>query len=454
MTSKTSASDKTTVLASNQYRNLFQSHSIKVGARSLICTTGPHRGLEIPLNKEILALGRAEWCDIALPQDPLVSRHHCDILLTSDGIRIQDLQSNNGTFVNETQVFEAPLHHSFRIGGSTFVLQAGEAETQVKIPWYDQSGLLVGKSRSMRKLFSMLTRLGKSDLSVLLLGETGTGKSTVARALHEQSQRENGPFVTVNCGALSPSLIEASLFGYEKGAFTGADRKHLGFFEQAHKGTLFLDEIGELPLELQPKLLDVLERKRLHRLGGKQEIEVDFRLITATLSNLEEHLEQKLFREDLYYRLAVAELEVPPLRERLDDIPLLVDYILHNLDSKQTPALAPDALERLCQEHWPGNVRQLRNVLERTLVFLDGPVIGEEDLSFSRRQADSSTKQGHLAHLVQTTGTLKERLQAEERRILLHVLQEHDWNIADVLDELDISRSSLYNRMQKLNIKR
>lgn len=446
----------TTVLEEGGHRlNLFHSRSFSVGEMTLLCTSGPHQGLEVVLDKESMVVGRADWCELSLPDDPLVSRHHCEIHLSEMGARIRDLSSNNGTFIQDIQIFEAPLHTVFRVGNSVLKLQTKEQNKRtVAVKYYDQTGSLVGKSKAMRKLFAMLARLGDSEVSVLLRGETGTGKSTVANALHEQSFRAEEPFVTVNCGALSPTLIEASLFGYEKGAFTDAKQRHVGFFEQAHKGTLFLDEIGELPLELQPKLLDVLERKCLHRLGGKEEIPVDFRLITATHSNLEEALQEKRFREDLYYRLAVVELEIPPLRERLEDLPLLVDYLLQSLRPQATPLITPEALILLKEFVWPGNIRQLRNVLERSLVFLEDGKLTEESI-FLPKQVGPLVKNRALSQdECETEGTLKEQLQVYERQILLRTLDSADWDVTEVTYQLGISRASLYNRMQKLGIKR
>ncbi len=326
----------------------------------------------------------------------------------------------------------------------------------VNIKYYDQTGHLVGKSPAMRRLFAMLSRLGDAEVSVLLRGETGTGKSTVAQALHEQSFRASKPFITVNRGALSPSLIEASLFGYEQGAFTDAKQRHLGFFEQAHGGTLFLDEIGELPLALQPKLLDALERKCIHRLGGNEELAVDFRLISATHSDLEDALVQKTFREDLYYRLAVVEIDVPPLRERLEDLPLLVDYLLSSLRPKAPPEVASEAWSVLKSFVWPGNIRQLRNVLERSLIFLEDGKLTMDSIHFPKRKGvllergkEESSDSEEIA-----AGTLKEQLQEQEKKILLRTLQAKDWDVTEVTYQLGISRASLYSRMQKFGIKR
>lgn len=323
-------------------------------------------------------------------------------------------------------------------------------------PPHARMGGLVGKSPVMKRLFRLLKSLGDSEASVLLRGETGTGKSTVAQTIHEQSSRGERPFITVNCGALSPTLIEASLFGYEKGAFTDAQKRHVGFFEQADGGTLFLDEIGELPLELQPKLLDVLERKRLYRLGGQEEIPVNFRLITATHSDLEQATREKTFREDLYYRLAVVELDIPPLRERMEDLPLLVDSLLSSFSRETKPTPTPEALCALEHFSWPGNVRQLRNVLERSLVFLQSNQLTEDAILLPKERERNLSRECVLLkeQEINARGALKQQLQVHEKQILLGSLYANDWDIASVIYHLKISRATLYNRMQKLGIKR
>jgi len=312
----------------------------------------------------------------------------------------------------------------------------------------------------------MLERLAPLDLSVLLLGETGTGKSSVAQALHEQSPRREGPFVVVNCGAISANLMESAFFGHEKGAFTGADSLHRGYLEQANGGTLFLDEIGELSLELQPKLLDVLERKRIKRLGGESEIKVDFRLVSATHRVFPEHIKQGFFREDLFYRINVIDVEVPSLAQRRDDIPDLVINHLSRLaadEGFEALVVSDAAMERLINNHYPGNVRQLENILPRAAAMAESGVIEEDVLEISpvpvamvAEEAQPSpieaAEQDQKSLLAQVDGDLDGHLEAIEREILTEAMTAHRWNRTAAAEALGVSFRSLRYRLKKLGL--
>jgi DNA-binding NtrC family response regulator len=231
----------------------------------------------------------------------------------------------------------------------------------------------------MRRLMAKIERAARSEAAVLLCGESGTGKELIARALHDLSPRKTGPFITVDCGSLPPTLVASELFGHEKGAFTGADRAREGAFERAHGGTIFLDEIGELPASLQTTLLGVLERRQFKRVGGYKDIDVDIRIVSATNRDLRSDVNRETFRLDLYYRLAVVSLRVPPLRERADDIVLLVEHFLRELghDERVEELFSPRVLESLRAHHWPGNVRELRNLVEATVAMGEEPVLDE-----------------------------------------------------------------------------
>lgn len=242
---------------------------------------------------------------------------------------------------------------------------------------------LVFRSAALREIFSLVQKVASSSSPVLITGETGTGKELVARALHVEGERKSGPFVAVNCSAISPTLIESELFGHAKGAFTGADRERPGLFAAAHRGTLFLDEIGELPLELQPKLLRVLQEGEILRVGESQPRRIDVRVVAATARNVREEVAKGRFREDLFYRLAVVEIQIPPLRERREDIPELTRYFLARIaarEARKTPVLSADCLETLSCYPWPGNVRELENFMEKTMIFNRGDVIENADL--------------------------------------------------------------------------
>lgn len=304
--------------------------------------------------------------------DPAVSRRHFGVRLTEHGVRVQDLGSKNGVYVDNARIVDGYF-------GSGSVLTFGKCRAQVsasgeheKIPLSRgvRFGAMLGASVVMRALFARLQRLAQDEQTVLVIGESGTGKELVARALHDEGTRASKPFVVLDCTAVSAALVEAELFGHARGAFTGAIAARQGVFEAANEGTLFIDEIGELPLELQPKLLRALERREVRRVGETQLRRVDVRVIAATHRNLRSLVKEGTFRQDLYYRLAVCEVRVPPLRERRDDIALLVDHLLGELGSERRREDLPRAAREMLDSYdWPGNVRELRNAVARLLLF-------------------------------------------------------------------------------------
>jgi len=330
---------------------------------------GEERGVNRIIDGEIFRIGKSPDNDLVLTEDT-VSRYHCEIVRSERGPLLRDLGSTNGTLLDGAEIREAYL-----IPGSVITVGA----VQLKIMPYaekidilpserDRFGFAVGSSIAMREIFGLLEQLAPSDVTILLGGETGTGKDVLARSVHDVSGRQKAPFIVVDCGAVVGSLIESELFGHERGSFTGAIAQRRGAFELAHRGTLFLDEIGELPLDLQAKLLRAIEQRAFRRVGGQQEIKVDIRLLAASKRDLKSEVERGKFREDLYFRLAVVPIEVPPLRERREDIPRLVTALLRTFgkDSKEEPMqIDADLMRALCAHDWPGNVRELRNVLER-----------------------------------------------------------------------------------------
>lgn len=381
---------KTPLPATMDLRKLLQDNATRTSYLetmdgSLEVLQGPHRGERLPLKRDILHIGRAQWCDLMLEKDPGVSARHCELTLDPHGLRVRDVGSRNGTFLEGQRIFDAYISPgaSLRIGASVLQLRANKERQKLTLRHQDASGQIVGKSPEMRKIFSMLERLGPREIPVLLTGETGTGKTSIARALHQQSNRSKGPFVAVNCGAIAESLAESELFGYEKGAFTGALHAHPGFFEQANGGTLFFDEIGELSANLQIKLLDVLESQQVRRLGGQRVHQVDVRLIFATHRNLQKEVREGNFRHDLYHRIAVINLNIPPLRERPEDLPLLAELFLQQLQqNKREPLrhLSPDAIEKLQRYLWPGNIRELHNILTHTHTMTDSPLLSASSI--------------------------------------------------------------------------
>ena len=323
-------------------------------------------------SEQEVSVGTADGNTLVL-SDPTVSRHHFTITPTARGHLVRDLDSTNGTTINGVTVERAYLAHNAVLGvGDTklrFEVVGGDEAAQLSgdSKW----GRALGASPAMRRLFAMLPKIAESEASILLEGETGTGKSLLANAIHEHSPRAAGPFIVVDCGAIPPNLIESELFGHERGAFTGATSARPGAFESARGGTVFLDEIGELPLDMQPKLLRALEDRVVKRVGSNTPTPLDIRLIAATNRDLRTEINRSRFRSDLYYRLNTFCLRVPPLRERREDIPLLVAHYYEQLGGGEPAA---PLLADFARHDWPGNVRELRAAVERA-VLLDDPTV-------------------------------------------------------------------------------
>jgi len=334
-------------------------------------TAGPDRGKSVDVDRPRLRIGTGPANDLVL-SDRSVSRLHAEIELGPEGFRLRDLGSTNGTRVGGLRVIDAFLEPGakLRLGATEVRFEAAGEGLAQRLDPAGSFGGLVGESVPMRALFAQLRRVAPTDATVLLVGESGTGKDLAAEAIVEASPRKDGPFVIVDCGSLVPTLVEAELFGHEVGAFTGAHAAREGAFELAHGGTLLLDEVGELPLEVQPKLLRALESREVRRIGAARPVAVDVRVIAATNRPLAAEVNRGAFRADLYYRLAVVELAMPPLRARLDDLPLLVARLLEEL-GRDPGELRAETVEELARYPWPGNVRELRNFLERALVLDD-----------------------------------------------------------------------------------
>ena len=302
---------------------------------------------------------------------------------------------------------------------------------------------LIGESFQMKKVYELVHSVAATDTTIIIRGESGTGKELVAKAVHINSSRKYFPIITVNCGALSESLLESELFGHEKGSFTGAQFKRKGKFEMADRGTIFLDEIGSISIKMQVELLRVIEKKQFNRVGGNELIKSDFRVITATNEPLEELVKAGKFREDLYYRLNVFTIVIPPLRERRDDIPLLVNFFIKKFSTamnKKIKTVSKDALDFLMNHNWPGNVRELENAIERAMVVGKTNSIIVDDLPF------------HLSSNNLALNDDVKTLSDMERKFILNTLNENGWNISKTAQILEIDRVTLYNKISKYNL--
>ncbi|MCY0997893.1 sigma 54-interacting transcriptional regulator [Myxococcus sp. MISCRS1] len=338
---------------------------------------GPDQGHTHTAEGETVTVGTAESNELRLT-DPTVSRYHLELSRKGDRVAVADLGSTNGTAVGPALLERGTVAPGSVLTLGRTSLRVGDGPTRtLSLHESGALGPLRGQSASMRRLMAQILRAARTDASVLLQGESGTGKELIARALHDESARAKKPFVTLDCGVISPGLVASELFGHERGAFTGADQRHIGVFERSHGGTLFLDEIGELSASLQTALLGVLERRRFRRLGGREELSVDVRVISATHRDLRAEVNANSFRLDLYYRLAVVRLEVPPLHQRVDDIPLLVEHFLNEAGyTHPVSTLVPPPLMRTLLTHrWPGNVRELRNYVEAILAMGEPPAL-------------------------------------------------------------------------------
>jgi DNA-binding NtrC family response regulator len=412
---------------------------------------GPDAGLVYRAREDKLTIGTAEGNDVVLADDS-VSRYHVELSRGRTGVRIADCGSTNGTLIHGVHVVigEAPAGTVLQLGRTRLKISDGD-EVTVDVSDRDTLGGLRGRSPAMRRLMSAIERGARSEVSVLVIGESGTGKELVARALHDLGPRAGKPFVSVDCGALAPSLVASELFGHERGAFTGADQQYAGAFERATGGTLFLDEIGELPLALQASLLGALERRRIRRLGGKDELPIDVRVVSATNRDVRGDVNSGAFRLDLYYRLAVVTMPLPPLRERTEDIELLVEHFLREYGHEGAIAelISPATMRSLATHHWPGNVRELRNLIEATLAMGEAPVLEPADPNAASDPSDPIA-----ALLALPYRHAREQLLAQfEARYLPALLARADGNVSRAARTAQMNRSHLLELLQRHHLK-
>ncbi|MFT3766974.1 MAG: sigma 54-interacting transcriptional regulator [Minicystis sp.] len=333
---------------------------------------GTDQGVVVELPGPEARIGSGANCDLVI-KDPTVSRLHLIVRIDGDLIRITDAGSRNGTILDSVRVVDAYARPDslLTLGGTTLRLRMLSDVIELPLSIRERVGGMIGRSIAMRRIFAIIERVAPTDSTILVEGETGTGKELAAEAIHDESRRSSGPFVVFDCSAVSASLIESELFGHVRGAFTGALTDRPGAFEAAAGGTLFLDEIGELPLDLQPKLLRAIEQRQIRRVGSNTPRQVDVRIVAATNRSLALEVDRGRFREDLYYRLAVIPIRLPPLRERLGDVPMLVRHFEKQLQARPggrpTPSLPEAVVDAYAARSWPGNVRELRNEVARAV---------------------------------------------------------------------------------------
>jgi transcriptional regulator with GAF, ATPase, and Fis domain len=416
----------------------------------LSVTKGPDAGLTWEAAGTSVRIGTSPENDLILT-DETVSRRHCEVMLTERGIRVTDAGSTNGVLVGKCWVDDATYSGPITLElGDTLISIVPLSET-VEREQLDANGFgdLLGRSPKMRELFADLSRIAGTDLSLLIEGETGTGKELVAESVHHQSQRADGPFVVFDCSGVAPTLAESELFGHERGAFTGAVATRVGVFEQANGGTIFLDELGELPKELQPKLLRVLEKREVRRVGGSKTIPLDVRLVSATNRNLRAEVKRGEFRQDLYYRVAGAHVYVPPLRDRLEDLELLAQSFLATSEPpSQLGDVPPHVWDMFKAYRWPGNVRELKNAVKRVLVTPDRPLDESvPDLSAAAAQAVAMVASpGQVAPL---RTARRNAADAFEKRYVEHVLGKSEGNVTRAAAIAEVSRQVIHKLMTK-----
>jgi DNA-binding NtrC family response regulator len=419
---------------------------------------GPDQGKDHMLDEGTTMVGTHADNDLVL-SDATVSRYHLEIRVRRDGIEVRDLDTTNGTKHGGARIGSVVLTGAARLRlGKHTELDVEPVDSNIELGEWpgDRFGDVLGSTPPMKRLFALLGRAAPTDATILLQGETGTGKEAIAEAVHHVSRRAKGPFVVVDCGSIPHELIASELFGHAKGSFTGAAADKQGLIEAANAGTLFLDEIGELALDLQPQLLRVLDRRQVRRVGETQSVDVDIRVIAATHRDLRAMVKAGQFREDLYYRLAVVATYVPPLRERTADIPALATWFAEKM-GRGSFAQSPALLDQLQRHDWPGNVRELRNVVERALSLGDAALadLGEGQRPLGPETSDDATprRQSNPDVLDLPFKEAKSQLiESFERDYLTALLARHHGNISRAAAEAGIDRNYIHRLVKKYGL--
>jgi transcriptional regulator with GAF, ATPase, and Fis domain len=430
---------------------------------------GPDAGAQSTVARPRVTIGRSAVNDLVLT-DTSISGTHAEIVLGDTGVQLHDLESTNGTYVGGIRIRSAWIEPGMVVKlGKTEIELSSADEVQIPISGEDHFGALYGRSPAMREVFAILERVAPTEMSVLIGGETGTGKELVARALHDESPRHKGPFVVLDCGSLPRELAEGVILGHKKGTFTGATSDRPGCFEEADGGTLFLDEVGELPLDLQPKLLRVLDRREVQRIGESQVRKVDVRVVAATHRDLRMMVGQGSFREDLYFRLSVMSVDLPPLRVRGDDVVMLAERFLEDLvramnGTMSKPTFSESARVALMAEVFPGNVRQLKNIVQRAAHLCRHGIIEPSDLHLGRREdrpVAATAKAGEEAAALAIDAALYEQPFKEAKQVMVdsfervyfaRLLAKTDNNLSRASAEAGITRYYLRELLKRLGM--
>jgi DNA-binding NtrC family response regulator len=409
-------------------------------------------GITYPINVEPIVVGRNEGADVVI-DDSEVSGVHCELRAVTEGIAVRDLDSTNGTFCSNVRIRDAVItaKADLTIGGTRLSIVPSGTKERVELGYTDRFGSIVGASPKMRRVFSVLEKVAATPLSVLVLGETGTGKEGVARAIHDASPRRRGPFVVVDCGSIPQTLAESILFGHEKGAFTGASERRLGALAEADGGTLFLDELGELPLDLQPKLLRALSERQVKRVGGTTFDSIDARVIAATRRDLSSEMNAGRFRSDLFFRIAQVRVELPPLRERRSDLPLLIEDICTRVNQAWAAPIVQDWIERRMASHdWPGNVRELVNVVSVAATLAQTPDAIDDVLLLARNDQPVQSTQAGTAF----SEAKRLAIEAFERQYFTDLSRRAKRNVSEMARQSGMERHHVRAYLRKYGLEK
>jgi transcriptional regulator with PAS, ATPase and Fis domain len=433
---------------------------LRVRKTKLLVISGPLQGREFFVNRDTYTIGSGEHNDLVIG-DSTVSKRHCEIIVEESGYQIRDLDSTNGTLVQGVRVSSAHLAPGaeIQIGKSRIVFCPLQDSNDIPLSSNEAFGKMLGRSIPMRRIFYLAETYSPSDATIMITGETGTGKEVLAEEIHNHSNRKNKPFIVIDCAAISKDLMESEIFGHVKGAFTGANSDRQGAFELADGGTVFLDEIGDLLPDLQPKLLRVLEKREIRRVGSNDLRKIDVRIISATNRNLANEVNENRFREDLYYRLSVVHLELPPLRRRKDDIPLIVKKFLTTLHGDDALSQVADldvTMDVLKRHEWPGNVRELRNLVELAFYSEKRPVDLSSFLSFGTLRAGRKpTDEPDMSFTTDKPfkDAKNDLIEEFEKAYLNDLLARNRQNISQSAREAGIERAYLQRLIRKYGMR-